>query len=696
MMIAENPQGSQAGDDLIDIAENPHPSIKSFYFPPTPQEKESFSTCSRKQSRVPKDLEALLRIDGELGPLQHKLNEITGKFKALSLAIPPMLSQRHYSGRGALSSNMSGYYLHRTETFGHDSSASNVVHVLGKEIPALRTIDRPGEGRSTECVGALSYSANIGNENYYSAMCAGRSVSNRTSNWLIGEENSCLTPNNSFVHFGGRIGRDPSGSLIPSVSSSCFRSFNSKTVDPYMPNTSLYFDRLEAARSNSSFTRRSAAAASMDQPGPSRQIESMYSSGGAHGQRSSSRFQVADEYTKADQRSHFGSDVYECTSKYSDNQLQRKVAPRNVPESLYPPSTSADAGIRVISVNTQLCTTVEKHYTGRMVAGANSCVDEASGVRQGSVKNPEYLESDETSSHCPRDRSVSTSLTVIGTDDSNKTHYVNYTRVDSQTSLIISKTSQNVGTSSLEQSQNKLTQSSTHVVAKKKSSDKGTKKKLRSLEVQCSGSKLNCRRNETVLRRSVASLLKPSESEESVMSMSSTGITRRIQAPRTDEKVIIVPILFTDGIPEPSKVPLFHFSKSRCCLPNTSHRVVKLEKGASSLTQSSMFSESSGESYAMDPYLSQKLTNRGHWNSGMSVSCVSRNASLHGKSPSQLSTTVKTLSDRCQRSGKSRKPGSMISGSTNANRTYSEPTRRPAKKVIRGMRSTPEDFLCDT
>ncbi|KZC07848.1 hypothetical protein WN55_09834, partial [Dufourea novaeangliae] len=50
----EKHRDSPSDDDLINIAQNPHPSIKSFYFPPNPMEKDGPSTDLRIQPRITK------------------------------------------------------------------------------------------------------------------------------------------------------------------------------------------------------------------------------------------------------------------------------------------------------------------------------------------------------------------------------------------------------------------------------------------------------------------------------------------------------------------------------------------------------------------------------------------------------------------------------------------------------------------
>lgn len=712
-----NSQYSQENDDLIDIAENPQPSIKSFYFPPNPQEKENSSTQAKIQPRVMKDLEALLRIDGELSPLQHKLNEITGKFRALNLTVPPLLSQGHYSSWGTPSPNMSSYYLHRTDTFGRDSNINNVIHFVGKKIPnctmtgnfsrevgatdhldnrwfhPLGTESVPLNRNSVSVNKTFSKCASVVPENLYPSRCPSKAVSNVTSNWLLEENDSCVTVRNSYVQFEGRINKDPSGSLIPSVSSSCYKN----RIGYQSPRTPYYSNELEAGGYSSSYRKQSLIRSSPgSQPLSNISTDTMSASSRPIDRTNflNIRYQDVKSRTPKHTSRVMVSDESACTSRYAEKEFGKKSVSNNLTESSYAPSTSTAPEVRVISMNTELCATVEKHYTGRIVGGANSSFREVTSPCQDFTKEQKLLNNDNSFYHPPEESVLP--LMIIGSSGSNKTRYVNYTRVNSQTSLIISKKDQSIETTDLGKAQNAVTHSSTHLITKKKNFG-GEIKKIRDMDVQCSGFNLTYRQKEIVLRQSMESLLRPSESEDSGTFKSNSDKTRNIQIPNTGEKVVIVPIRFIDGVPEPPKVPLFKFTKSKCYLPRTNNRMANLGGRASTLTHSSLLSDTSVESLAMETYLGNKLINRDHWNSGLSVSCVSRDASsMHSKHPSQLSSTMKTLSEQYQRTGKSKRHGSTISGNTRASRSCAESTKQRAKKVIRGMSSSPEDFLYDT
>ncbi|CAK9817728.1 hypothetical protein ANTPLA_LOCUS9438 [Anthophora plagiata] len=567
-------------DDLIDIAENPHPPSKSFYIPPVP-EKEVSSFYMRQQSRFTKDLNTLLKIDGEFAPLQHEFNELRSRYRALKLTAPSLASQGHYSTQYMPSS--SGYYLHRTETFGRDSEMNKNM------IQDSRNFFSPV---SREMIN-IEDSCSFINPHGSSTKCAVKA--NLSNDWTAEGNESCVPVNNAYFQFENPIDRNSVGSMIPLVNSSYYRCCRNQTFDEQRPNTSSYSDELEGKWSNSTFVKQNEAMSTSGRP-------------------------VHQDYTEG---------------KLTDT--------RNTS------TTSTIPQVRMISINT----TLEKRSNDRILPSVNSYFEEVGTNDQASKRNSN------SSLNCAQGQSVSSSLMAIKSRGGSKTRYVNFTRVDSRTSLIATKKNQDVMTSNLDCTQ---------------------KKKLQDLEVQCSDLNVKCHRKDVMIQKSWENL------SRSIVSMASNNsVSRRslksVKVTKTDEKVIVVPISFTDGVPKPPKVPVFHFARSKCHLPKVSHHVVKLNKRSSSITQNSVFS---GGSTVESTYLSQKLTNR---NSGMSVSCVSgAGSSLRYRNASLLSHTAKTMSDFHHSRGKH----------SYASRAHSEPTKRSAKKVLHGMRSSPEDFLCET
>ncbi|XP_072758417.1 uncharacterized protein [Anoplolepis gracilipes] len=111
--------------DLVDVARNSRSSIKSVYFPPnlsdSPSLPNDFAT-PKKHQRVSTDVEALLKIDYELSPLRYQYSEIIGKTRALGLnslgfdlGISCRLDRTDTFDRFVPSPNESNYLLNRDQ-----------------------------------------------------------------------------------------------------------------------------------------------------------------------------------------------------------------------------------------------------------------------------------------------------------------------------------------------------------------------------------------------------------------------------------------------------------------------------------------------------------------------------------------------------------------------------------------------------
>ena len=561
--ILENSRNTRDNDDLIGIAENPHPSIKSFYFPPLPEKELSCLDYSKQQPRITKDTDAIQKIDGELGPLQHQLNEIRGKFRALNLNVPTLLNQGHYSQHAPLT-DVSEYYLHRTKTFGRDPVNEMARLVNQYQVQSNRNYFETGSFYPAQK--PVVRNANNASRGY-SVKHVDRSVPTMVSDWQFEDANAHVSVKSSCANFGDP---DLSGSLIPSVSSSCYRPYRDRSSNCHNAHASRYYNELEFDRPNSSFVEKGETSGPTD-----------------HRSQNVVRTKGLDKLSQAG-TSGVGS---------GSGKLIRTLNTSTV---------TSRPELRSTSVNTS----AEKQYTG---------VDESLWKKRTSITHLSSKVDSINSFTRPQSQSISASLVVVGSDGSSRTRYVNYNRVNSRSSLVISK-------------------------EQRSSSD------LKETVEQTPRSRELTKNRKT--------------------SASSTGAT--------DEKVVIVPIMFTNGMPEPPKAPLFHFTRSKCRL-ETNHRLVKLHNRSSSVTQNSGYSGNSVES----SYLSQKLTNR---NSGMSMSCASQTGSyLRLKNASHLSNTTKTTSNRHRSRGRHNL----------SSKGQFEP-RRAGKRVIQGMMSSPEEFLCDT
>ena len=625
----KNSRNTQGNDDLIGIAENPHPSIKSFYFPPIPEKGHSCLHHLRQQPRITKDMDAILKIDGELGPLQHQLNEISGKFRALNLNVPSLPRQSHYC-QYTPSTDMSGYYLRRTETFGQDSKGNEVIRLMGQYQsnknyttlgPATKTKETLLTQDSFSMREPISRNISFTNEDSYSLMAprvrsskhVEKNVSTIASDWRIEDNNNYASVRNSYANFGGPVDKDPSGSLIPSVSSSCYRPYRNEAFDYHKPHSSKYYDESEFNKSKKEFAKKN---------------ETKLDSSRTTDHRCQNVTKRLDKMAQA------GTSGVGCGS----GKLIRTLDASTV---------TSGPDLRVISVNTS----VEERYTYGKVVGESS-------YNEGTSRTFQHSNNESNSSLIrPQDQSILASVMVIGSEGSGRTRYVNRSRVSSQVSLVVSKKDQDSMTTILDRRQNE-------------SSGKQMKKQLRA--------------SNAIDQKSIETLVKSSESINNSKADTLKNLSG-IKMAKTDEKVVIVPILFTNGIPEPPRTPLFHFNKSRCHLSKTNHHLTKLESRPSSITQNSVYSGNSLESSTMEYLnLDQKLANK---NSGMSMSCVSRSGSYSRcRNPSHLSNNTKSLSDRHHSRGRH----------SHSSKAQSDPTRRVRKKAIQGMMSSPEEFLCDT
>ncbi|KMQ96356.1 phosphoribosylaminoimidazolecarboxamide formyltransferase [Lasius niger] len=169
--------------DLVDVARNSYSSIKSIYFPPNPSDPSALPNDfakSRKHQRISTDVEALLKIDYELSPLRYQYSEIIGKTRALGLSgagfdlgISCRLDQPDRFDQSVLSPNESNYLLDCDQTFLRraatncnfenrsglvdNTSPSPTFSVVGKPAPTGSHISCLNENSSNRRQKALSF-----------------------------------------------------------------------------------------------------------------------------------------------------------------------------------------------------------------------------------------------------------------------------------------------------------------------------------------------------------------------------------------------------------------------------------------------------------------------------------------------------------------------------------------------------------
>ena len=181
------PTRREACDDLIDIAKNPNPSIKSIYFPPSPEDSQltsnlgSVAVESRTNRQLPQKssyLDALSRIDNELGPLQTKYSELAGKFRALNpygMYNYRMDSSIQSPRMSTISQNISGYLLHRAETFCHHNSSKDFPTSIERQLSLLPTMNNFGVCESPYAKESCTWNENIVTKNEDSSYVVNKS-----------------------------------------------------------------------------------------------------------------------------------------------------------------------------------------------------------------------------------------------------------------------------------------------------------------------------------------------------------------------------------------------------------------------------------------------------------------------------------------------------------------------------------------
>lgn len=154
--------------DLVDVARNSRSSIKSVYFPPNPSDPPALPNDFaklKKHQRISTDVEALLKIDYELSPLRYQYSEIIGKTRALGLSgmgfdlgISCCLDQPDTFDRFVVSSNESNYLLNRDQTFLQRSTSRNFENRPGfvdntSPSPTFSVVGKPAPTDSrTSCL----------------------------------------------------------------------------------------------------------------------------------------------------------------------------------------------------------------------------------------------------------------------------------------------------------------------------------------------------------------------------------------------------------------------------------------------------------------------------------------------------------------------------------------------------------------
>ncbi|KAL2722417.1 hypothetical protein V1478_009280 [Vespula squamosa] len=200
-----------------------------------------------------------------------------------------------------------------------------------------------------------------------------------------------------------------------------------------------------------------------------------------------------------------------------------------------------------------------------------------------------------------------------------------------------------------------------------------------------------------------------------ISNASSSTSTRRIKAisvPKDIDRVKIVPVFFTNGIPKPL-FPLIELEDDTTeCSVNGRERSLQRtltlkEKNSRKISNNSTSGKRGpSESDVSGSYLTGPVTlhrdyfsDNERWHSGntsskMSVSCFSRRSCSSKKTTSSNALKyTSALGSICSGVARVTVSGTAMS---NQQKRFTQIREITHEKGIRGMRSSPEDFLCDT
>ncbi|KYQ47124.1 hypothetical protein ALC60_13870, partial [Trachymyrmex zeteki] len=693
-------------NDLVDIARNPYSSIKSVYFPPNfsdPLALPYDSGKSKRHQRVTTDVETLLKIDHELGPLRYQYSQIIGKARTLGLSgtgidlgISCHLDQPETFGQSVLSPSTSNYFPDRGQTYLRQTainsgiknrsalvdktSPTSTFSVVGKLTPRGSRTSWLNENDSNRRQEALSFA--IRDSSRLLKNFDGSRSSSRVNNSI-----SYFPMTNSHTFYGENVLDDRSRNGC--VSNSNFQPYRkSKTVidratfvldgwyarETVNTNPSNVFSRteynshrylnrtlkdLQTSTSNSFEIRRRKSSVSIveviDNNWPTVNEETANKRSNEHFEiPSGNRDSMVVETEFASRGSHYHKSILpEIERVTKDDRISSSFALKSINpgvdsdrDVLGVVSASADIPqIRVVSVNTEFRATIEKRYISRAVS--------------------------------PIQRSRLTTASSTTTSPSNvllakvSSIFVQQVRPDS--SREVAKI----------ESPAKICSHDTN----KRNVLADTVSK-RDFCVQKVDSRLvgeNIPRF-SGFKRDEADLTTTSEFRKA----------QYLHLPKTKEKITIVPIVITDGISEPLRSADVDFAIPRYAVktvPKLNYQIAPFNVRKFRETSSSLIRDNkSYQRVIADPMcLTEEFANEKRWRAAnrTSVSHVNRH----------LCTENYPLSTTTSITGNSKQPIRVTTSNARVvrkAREYRYSNRQRVSKAISGMRSTPEDFLCET
>lgn len=684
-------------DDLVDVARNPYSSIKSVYFPPNLSDPLALpydSGESKRHQRVSTDVETLLKIDHELGPLRCQYSEIIGKARALGLSatgfdldISCRLNRSDAFGQSALSPSVSDYFSDRGQTYlRHAISAgienrsalvdktppSSTFSVVGKPTPkASRTswLNGNSSSRRQEALNFANRDPTRALENFdvlrsFSRVRNSISYFPTTNSHTFRRENvlddhsrnECVS-NSNFQSYR------KSKAVIERATSAWDGSFARGTVNTNSSNvlsrsaynSHRYLNQtVEDTRTsidNSFEIRRQKSSVSIveviDNSWPTVDEGTANKRLNEHSEIPSGDQNSMVVETEFASRNYHKSIPSESERVAREDRISSPLALKSIDPGvdfdrgiLRTVSASACAPqIHVVSVNTEFRTTVEKRYINRAVSP---------------IEHPR-LEIASTTS--PSNVLLAAKVSSIFVQQVRADFSREVAKIESSTKIC-------------------------SVNANKRDALADATSK-RDFCVQKVDSQL------------AAENPRSSEFEKNDVDLTTTEFRRAqyLRLPRTKEKITIVPIVLTDGISESPRAADVNFASPRYAVktvPKLNYQIASFDarkfRGASS---SSIRDNEKYRRDIADPVcLTEEFAGKKHWRA--SRNSVSRaNRHLYAEEDYPPSTTTNVAGN----------PKRLITTSDDARivrkaREYHESGGQRVAKP--GMRSTPEDFLCET
>lgn len=682
-------------NDLVDVARNPYSSIKSVYFPPHLSDPLALPHNSGKSKRVSTDVETLLKIDHELGPLRYQYSKIVGKARALGLSgtgfdfdIFCRVNRPDAFVQSAPSPSVSDYFPDHGQTYLRPATISSGIEnrsvlvdktppsstfpVVGKLTPrGSRTswLNENGSNRRQEALSSVTRDRSRTLENYNDPRGSSRprnsiSYFPTTSSYMLQKENilddrscnRCVSNSNFQLCRKSKV-------VIERATSAWDGWFNTNPSNIFNRteyNSHRYLNQImEDSRTsidNSFKIRRWKSSMSI--------MEVTDNNWSTVDQRTANkRSNEHSEIPSGNQNSmvaetECGGNYHESISRETERVAKDDRTSSSFALKSIEPGVDPDCGIlramsasacappqfRVVSVNTEF-RTIEKRYTNRAVSP---------------IQHPRLTTALPTKTS-PSNILVAAKVSRI---------FVQQVRADLSREAKI-------------ESLSKI--SSVNVNNKQDASVNAASKRDFCVQKVDSPSAAENLSRFPEFRR-----------DEADLTTTEFGRTRYLRLPRTKKKITIVPIVLTDGISESPRTADVDFAIPRYAVetaPKLNFQIPSFD--AKKFHETSSLSNRDNEGYRRDiaspMCLTEKFAGEKRWRAGRtSVSCIGRH--LHAEKDYPPSTTTSIA-------GHSKRPIRITASNARVVRKaqkYRESSSQKVVKMIPGMRSTPEDFLCET